>query len=1810
MRIMDTRDQRRAAQLAELKSRMRTSLAVSDTLAENPTDSSVVNYELSVSSYLNSDSSWMTYIQNWERYMRQKLQQSLEDVFEMRNSWMRDGCGAGIAGSLLSELLHHSKWAAEKCRQFSGREELLQEMMRLIHLPNRERSSANAPMSARRQYAGTGPGRGPGGRTLLRSSSSRSSERSDDGDAQPDSIGHFDGISLAVIGNSGSGKTSLMAMLAVKIFEEEQHAHAADASTSSPRPVIIRFCGSSAGSTSGWTLVCGIIAQIRHVLGIAATRSPRGNQKRFFCQSETQSMDAFLHLDYDSAVSQLHLLLRENPVVLLIDSVDQLSDDFLARSRLSFLDGVQPHPRTRIIISGLPDEKDPVSGTWTYCYQCHTRCKESNVPMIYVSSFSKGFEFQTVVSTMLQAKGRRLTEQQWAIVLEAAKPEPTALYGALVARIVELWTSFDTNLELKPTVKGLLHQTFDSLERQFGTILTRAALGLITFSVSGLTDNEIEDLLSMDDDVLNSVFQYAKSSVRRLPSHVWLRLRGAMAGLLVERTGGCLGWYHRQLWETAVQRYSGKEKEHFHILMGMYFSNTVANDIKVSRRIASQPLTFTSTNVFFVCTDNSSEVQINMRRVIESLHHLVCGKLYEEFVAQIRDVAVVFATVAWGNPFQFISQLSIVKAELKSGATSPTKLKPTELLHYVDDYLRWLRMDITAIIAAPERALFTTATGWCSVARTQLFIEVFCYVGNQPVTSLARQDMLRYFTKINGYRKQGSDVQFSASSWIRCRVLSDRITNSFGRLRYGALTSSLRGHNNSVYSMSWSRRRNVIVSGSSDKMILLWDVDTGNVNGRIEGHTDVVRAVAFCPDDLRIASASKDNTVRVWDSVTGSQVLLLTGHTKNVWAVSWSPNGNYLVTCASDSTVRIWNCKTTQDSIERDSSERCVCVLTNHTKGVMSTRWRPQGDYIASVAADSTVKFWKVDGFAATNHTASVDDIVVSHYASFPSMMGSGLVCEWSTYSGVLAAGGVEGKIHFYRLEPDGTWNEYLSLGSENASHLRALAFAKQDALILSGNFSGNVFIWDLVRESLVYYARVFGIIYEVAFSPHDEHAFAVCSQAGTIDLFRVDDINNPDVTKPIIHLPGKGKELHGSALSEAELIKYLPNADDSSAISTAETEISHQIKNVRSSIIWLTYSNAGDLLASAAGGGEIFVWEMATGRKKIEFNIGANNGRLSWSSSGELLACCADLKTALVVNVHTGVRIVELVGHSDYVYACLWCFDDKYLVTSSMDGSLRLWDAQTGATIGVETIGGRLRSMSHHSHVDGSLSIAFSNDMASGHINVVNIQLLVDEPSSARTAQWHHLESLEGPPTHSVRALFDHKGKSVAATCINEKIYVWDVGNSTPRFILSGHGHVIWAICWSTDDSKIYSGDWLGLMFCWDAYTGRMLHKYEYTGKSVCTCDISPVDNVMAVGLSDGTVSLMNPTAFIPVSSFYVGKVIVHTVDISPCGQWIVAGYHDGIIRVFHVPTMDAYCELKAHLLEVNALLFSHNGDLVISSSGDGAICVWTVENKLISNDIGNGRISDLQIMLRSKACHTNSVKALCLSPCERFVAIAGQTTSVEVLDVATLSRVGLISNGQSVDSIGWSRCGRQIATASIANTISVFEVGSAEEFLFSMGSGDALSIKHLVGHTGGVLDLDWNAGRKNLLLSCSLDRTIRIWDTSTLNSIMTIQCTASCAQLAKWSRDGSDRIVSAGADHCIRVWDSEKGVSLAELFDHTDSVLMVKFWSARSRLVGSVESIGAVDSGELQDRNDGTTMIVSCSADGSIRIWDSVEL
>jgi WD40 repeat protein len=56
---------------------------------------------------------------------------------------------------------------------------------------------------------------------------------------------------------------------------------------------------------------------------------------------------------------------------------------------------------------------------------------------------------------------------------------------------------------------------------------------------------------------------------------------------------------------------------------------------------------------------------------------------------------------------------------------------------------------------------------------------------------------------------------------------------------------------------------------SGDRLIKLWDAQTGALVRTLEGHRHEVRSVAFLPDGRSLASSSLDGTVKIWRVETG-----------------------------------------------------------------------------------------------------------------------------------------------------------------------------------------------------------------------------------------------------------------------------------------------------------------------------------------------------------------------------------------------------------------------------------------------------------------------------------------------------------------------------------------------------------------------------------------------------------------------------------------------------------------------------------------------------------------------------------------------------------------------------------------------------------------------------------------------------------------------------------------------------------------------------------------------------------------------------
>jgi WD40 repeat protein len=73
---------------------------------------------------------------------------------------------------------------------------------------------------------------------------------------------------------------------------------------------------------------------------------------------------------------------------------------------------------------------------------------------------------------------------------------------------------------------------------------------------------------------------------------------------------------------------------------------------------------------------------------------------------------------------------------------------------------------------------------------------------------------------------------------------------------------------------------NTVAVGSAHRDIVILDAITGSQTAILSGHTDEVNSVVFSSDGRSLVSGSDDKTVKLWDMQTGGAIKTFSGHTE------------------------------------------------------------------------------------------------------------------------------------------------------------------------------------------------------------------------------------------------------------------------------------------------------------------------------------------------------------------------------------------------------------------------------------------------------------------------------------------------------------------------------------------------------------------------------------------------------------------------------------------------------------------------------------------------------------------------------------------------------------------------------------------------------------------------------------------------------------------------------------------------------------------------------------------------------------------
>ena len=192
-----------------------------------------------------------------------------------------------------------------------------------------------------------------------------------------------------------------------------------------------------------------------------------------------------------------------------------------------------------------------------------------------------------------------------------------------------------------------------------------------------------------------------------------------------------------------------------------------------------------------------------------------------------------------------------------------------------------------------------------------------------------------------------------------------------------------------------------MVSGSDDKNVKIWSMETWDVVRVLKGHKGLVTSVAYTADGRYVVSGSRDCDVKVWQTETG-HVVTLSEHRDHVNCVTSSPDGRYIASGSEDSSMILW----------RSETWSLMMQLTGHSFPVTSVAFNFDGRYVASGSRDMSVILWSTetgDVLHTLPHSYCVYSVAFNYDGRY-LVSGSGeymreenSVIMWSTETGNVA---------------------------------------------------------------------------------------------------------------------------------------------------------------------------------------------------------------------------------------------------------------------------------------------------------------------------------------------------------------------------------------------------------------------------------------------------------------------------------------------------------------------------------------------------------------------------------------------------------------------------------------------------------------------------------------------------------------------------------------------------------------------------------------------------------------------------------------
>jgi WD40 repeat protein len=376
-----------------------------------------------------------------------------------------------------------------------------------------------------------------------------------------------------------------------------------------------------------------------------------------------------------------------------------------------------------------------------------------------------------------------------------------------------------------------------------------------------------------------------------------------------------------------------------------------------------------------------------------------------------------------------------------------------------------------------------------------------------------------------------------------------------------------------------------------------------------------------------------------------------------------------------------------------------------------------------------------------------------------------------------------------------------------------------------------------------------------------------------------------------------------------------------------------------------LKFSADSKTLASASMDGKVRTWDIQTGQEKATLRgyRGWVNA-VAFAPDGKTLALAgADSQVIYQWDLASGNELQPARGHHGQIHTLAFSPDGKLLATGAgdwhdNDQGIYLWDVASGKE--AHRLAGHLGKVyCLHFSPDGNYLVSGSEKE-----DIFRIWNIKTGQEQARYQRKGSDESARAAECRVSAVAWSPDGKLLASAHDQGSLLLWDVKTGTELRSFQGHEGIVNAVAFSPDGKHVLSGSVDRTVRLWDVKTGAEQRRFGDPVDSVKCVAFSPDGRLVAASAGDyeGVIHLWDADSGREIAKLPASKARIYQIAFSPDGKLLAGTGADNSLCLWEVATRAERCRFPGHPSGGLAVAFAPDGRTVAAGSLDTTVLVW----------------------------------------------------------------------------------------------------------------------------------------------------------------------------------------------------------------------------------------------------------------------------